>query len=321
METSREQNTDKLGGAHWSNHPWKLLAGALAALLVANIVAQAAYIATSHWINSSISHWPVVALYSIIPPVLELMLVAAFYGRVRAARRKHGVDNKACWRPGVVFFIGLGLLLAAALLICLPIQSENFNIPVIATEFLSFAASGLVLLLVFHLLMPIFEKSMSGLRGAWALGAGFAVLAVLKQISALIIGRNASSFLSADFILGTLLPLCVSAFALTAVRIFLYQRASRRMPGAWMLFSSIPALLAVACSAIRWVLYDNGGAPHQLSAFVSHWLRPLVDSTFYLIVLAIGLGLITAFQRWKTFGAFWKDTKVVLRRTQGDIIE
>jgi hypothetical protein len=169
--------------------------------------------------------------------------------------------------------------------------------------------------------MPIFEKSMSGLRGAWALGAGFAVLAVLKQISALIIGRNASSFLSADFILGTLLPLCVSAFALTAVRIFLYQRASRRMPGAWMLFSSIPALLAVACSAIRWVLYDNGGAPHQLSAFVSHWLRPLVDSTFYLIVLAIGLGLITAFQRWKTFGAFWKDTKVVLRRTQGDIIE
>lgn len=337
METNQELDIGKQGDTHWSQHPWKLLAAALAALLVANLIELVVAFALAP-LTSNPSVWPVSALYNVIPPVLWLLLVAAFYDRVRAAQRKHGVEDKACWRPGAVFFIGLGLLLLAALLQCLPVGSQSFNILVIATDFLGFAAYGLALLLVFHLLTPSFDKKFGVLKGAWVLGAGFALLAVLERIGTNIIGGvyygilyrlpnfsppNALSFLSVNFTLGTLLPLCVTAFALTAVRIFLYQRASRRMPGAWMLFSAIPPLLGTALSAILRALPANKSVIKALAGNrnASLWLNPCVNLVYYLIIFAAGISLLAAFQHWKTFEAFWADAKVLIRRTQGDTEE
>lgn len=325
MEQSPEVSENKK--LHWSLHPWKLLGLALAALLVTYLVELAAPLAS----RSLASSW----LGYIMVPIIPLLFASAFYFPVRAAQRKQGVNDKACWRPGVVFFVGLGLLLVYVWLIAKP-TGQWFDVPTIAMQFLYAAANGLSMLLFYHLLFPSFGKRMGEFKTVWALGTGFALLAILERVCIIFISgiynviykqmglpaQNVPSILSV-FFPGILLPLCVSAFALAALRTALYHRASKRMLGTWMLFSAIPLLLSYACSAITQALTKNRSIMNTMvgNTNSSTIISTVTSITFYLIIFAVCLGLMAAFRRWKTFGAFWADVKGLKQRTQEDVEE
>jgi hypothetical protein len=82
-----------------------------------------------------------------------------------------------------------------------------------------------------------------------------------------------------------------------------------------MLMVSVPGMVGVLHSAVVVSLSKGLGA--------SGWLRVLcVEFPYYLLVFAAGIGILAGFVRWKTFGAFVGDVKMIIKKakiTQDDI--
>lgn len=315
----------------WYMQPWKLLAAALAAPLFIYCADYAATLVfTSIWNAAGAAYDPAgrsLMMFTVftvfLPTAVELAVAAAFYLLVRVMHRKSWLPGSVSWKVDAAFWVGLALMLARMLLDSLPIRDSLSPIFVLLPAFLRILTSGFIMLLFVILLFPVFEARFGSIRGALVLGLAFALSTVLEQALALslnwlnayiTLGHSPGRLLesSASNIAPGIVSACIAAFCWTVLWISLYLSASRRIPGAWMLFSSVPGLLGLLCRALETLLIRNIAN--------TTWIRIIcIEFPFYLLVSALSLALIAGLRRWKTLGEFLKDAKGFMRRTDTDI--
>jgi hypothetical protein len=308
------------GGAHWSVHPRKLLAAVLGAALAAYLVKIAAGLAAmvvTGFAAFPAYYRPDLFRFTGLLSSAGLALLAAGFGwAVWKAQRKRGLAVPSPWKAGTSLWAGLALTAAYMGLAVY----MNRGIPGIAVSMSAtlgaLAADCLTGMLFVGMLYPAFESRLGVLKGSLAICAAFALLAVLKQVLLALFGGAygyaALRMTPGEFFgysaLENVVIACAVAFALAALRIALYLTASRRIPGAWLLYTAAYGFLLLLQIELDSLL---------TGVDFPYWMKDLcVVLPPHVLVFAVCLGVLAGFRRWKTREAFLADTRAIMRKAR-----
>lgn len=307
---------------HWTARPFCMLALVLAAEFALHLVriGIALPLGLAGSADAQGAAYALSLLLGALLVVVPLGLAFLFWRLVRRAQASHGEAQEVSWKIGAAFWVGVPLALALVPSLGLGYVASY---PLTAVLYLlSALSSGLVTALFFSLLFPVAEKRFGAVSGALLIAAGFAVILAVESVVTKAVSGLEYSFVSGgagDYpvwrgFAESLFSAFITAASLYLLRSALYLAASRRMPGAWLLFACVPSLVTL--------LYRVLASDIPGTANMSGWLEALcLQFPYYLLVFAISLGVVAGFRRWKTFGAFASDVVRMARRSQNDIEE
>lgn len=301
--------------AHWTERPGTMFAAVIATrfLLMAFIVAVALVL-------PSVLNWNTVMparAYVLLDSAMQLIVALAagwvFYRWVRSARRKHGLGTPLSFQTGAAFWAGLVLLLGYNVLVNL--EYMKYDPATAAAYFLNMLAHGFTTTLLLVLLFPVLEGRFGIVRSALLLCAANVLLHLVQRF--IVYGINEISLAQQEQfdaivrndLLYSLLPHSLGSAARAALGVLAYLVASRRLPGAWLLYMALGDLMSLAANKIIIHMPVTNGIDRVQTDL-------LAQPAFYLAVLGLALLGLAAFERWKS----WKDFAGSVKRTAEAVI-
>jgi hypothetical protein len=308
----------EIGKPHWTQRPGSMLAAVLGtnfAIYLANLGINLP-VSLMNTGDMPDRAYLMSVLLNGLSVCATLAIGVLFFWLVRRAQRKHGAAGEISFKTDAAFRVGIPLTL---LYIVLYDPRYFINNPATAvTLVLGTLVFALNLALFFGLLFPLMERRFGAMKAALIISAAFALLSVLDLLFGRVInvllfvhsveGYSESIFL--DGLAGGIFSSLITTGALYLLRSALYLTASRRMPGSWLLFASVPGLVSLLYRSIENTIPRGSELTVPLTTLC-------IQFPYYLLVFALSLGVIAAFRKWKTFAEFSTDFNELIRKARG----
>lgn len=295
---------------HWSMRPGRLFVFVLAVRCLISAIYTLILCTVSVAVNESGGIWLVFAADYIVA-ILGLAAGLICYFVVRRIQNKHVLQFDTKWNINVAFWVGLVLLVG---FVAIELQSNGlYNFSGVSADFTTMIelVDRSTDMLLFLLLLPVLEERYGLVKSALMAGmiaASANVLSCLISIFYSYFRYGVAPLVEAIFSTSTLLSI-IMEFTIGILAVTMYRVASRRAPGAWVLFAALTGIATWLFAVI--------GKSLTLNQPVNWDLYYFVQMFYYVVIALLGLGVLARYKRWNTFRAFIVDIKHLIQAARG----